>query len=76
MPYFSYRCKGCDALFEMLVLSSETPVCPSCGSSDLDQQISAAAPSGKSKEILGALRRQAAREGHLSNYKRSEIKRR
>jgi putative FmdB family regulatory protein len=75
-PFLSYRCKGCDALFETLVLSSEAPACPSCGGSDLDQQISAIAPSGKSREILGALRRQAAREGHFSNYKPPEIKRR
>lgn len=76
MPLHSYRCKACDHSFERLVRSSDVPGCPSCGGGELDRLVSRIAPDAKSAAVLGGARAQAAREGHLSNYSRSELKRR
>lgn len=72
MPLHTYRCKACDHGFETLVRAGETASCPSCGSADLNRQLSNVAPEGKSGAIVQSARRQAAREGHFSNYARSE----
>ncbi|PYY08708.1 MAG: zinc ribbon domain-containing protein [Acidobacteria bacterium] len=40
MPIFEYVCKDCNRRFEAVILGSETPSCPSCSSSLLDQQLS------------------------------------
>lgn len=40
MPIFRYECQECGADFETLVRSSDTPSCPSCGSTRLNQQLS------------------------------------
>ncbi|RJR29670.1 MAG: zinc ribbon domain-containing protein [Candidatus Latescibacterota bacterium] len=46
MPIFEYRCGKCGELFEELVMSSsQTVACPSCGSIDLEKLISAIAKS-------------------------------
>lgn len=74
MPFYSYHCPACDTVFETLVRGDDTPACPQCGSQSLDRLMSAAAIHGKTKAALSAVRGQAAREGHLSNYSRSEIK--
>lgn len=76
MPLYTYRCTGCDAAFETLVRSTDTPACPSCGSEALERLVSMPALEGKTREMMGRARAQAAREGHLSNYRRSELKRR
>lgn len=76
MPFYGFRCKRCGNTFEQLVFASETPACPSCESVELDQELPKPAPAGKTAGILAKARRQAAREGHFSNYGRSEIKRR
>jgi putative FmdB family regulatory protein len=76
MPLYSYQCKACDHVFEKLVRSSDVPTCPSCGSEDLDKLLSRPAPEGKSGAIVKSARGMAAREGHFSNYSRSELKRR
>jgi putative FmdB family regulatory protein len=75
MPFFTYHCPACDSQFETLVRGDEVPVCPQCGSDKLERQVSAAAVHGKTKAALSAARSQAAREGHLSNYSRSELRR-
>ena len=41
MPIYEYRCRECEAPFELLVRDGSTVVCPSCGSSSLDKLISA-----------------------------------
>lgn len=74
MPFFTYHCSGCDSVFETLVRGDETPVCPSCGSSALERQMSAAAVHGKTKAAISAARSQAAREGHFSNFSKSELR--
>ncbi|HLO74834.1 MAG TPA: FmdB family zinc ribbon protein [Magnetospirillum sp.] len=75
MPFYSYHCSGCDSVFETLVRGDEIPACPQCGSQSLERLMSAAAVHGKTKAALSQVRAQAAREGHLSNYSRSELRR-
>ena len=72
MPLYSFHCAQCDKDSELLMRSSDTAVCPRCGSTQMQQQISRVAPELKSDGIRKAWRAQAAREGHLSNYSRSE----
>lgn len=72
MPIYDYRCKDCDKAFELLVRSSSTPVCPTCGSSQLEKMLSCPATPGQTAGIILQARSQAAREGHFSNYKASE----
>ena len=75
MPLYSYQCTQCQAEFEALVRSSDIPVCPHCGSDKLERLIGAIAPAGKIDGLLASGRAQAAREGHFSNYSKSELKR-
>jgi putative FmdB family regulatory protein len=72
MPFYSYRCDACQTLFETLVRGSDTPVCPSCGSGALTRQMSGTVAAGKSASLVQGARQMAAREGHFSNYSRSE----
>jgi putative FmdB family regulatory protein len=74
MPLYTYHCKGCEAEFETLVRSDETPVCPACGSDDLERQIGTIAPDAKLPGVLKGNRARAAKEGHFSNYSRKELK--
>ncbi len=72
MPLFSYHCPQCDSDVELLIRGSDTPICPSCGGQNLSRLMSRVAPGGKSAGIIKSARAQAAREGHLSNFSRSE----
>jgi putative FmdB family regulatory protein len=72
MPLYSYHCAKCDRESELLVASSDRPACPTCGSRRLRRLVSHTAPEGKSRRLVKSARAQAAREGHLSNYSRSE----
>jgi putative FmdB family regulatory protein len=59
VPIFEYHCRSCGQPSEQLVLSSTPePVCPSCGSADLEKLISASAVSSSStqKRALGKAR--------------------
>jgi len=47
MPIYAYRCRDCGKEFSTLVMSGETPVCESCSSADLDQQLSLIASPAK-----------------------------
>ncbi len=47
MPIYGFECKTCGTGFETLVRASEEPACPSCGSVDLDRQLSLIAPPAK-----------------------------
>jgi putative FmdB family regulatory protein len=40
MPLFDFRCRACQATFEALVRPAHEPVCPSCGSADLEKLLS------------------------------------
>jgi putative FmdB family regulatory protein len=37
MPIYDYRCRACDAQFELLVRGSDAPACPSCAGADLER---------------------------------------
>jgi len=76
MPLYGYRCTACEREFETLVRSGEVPACPGCASEALDRLVSAPTLGGNSRELVGKARAQAAREGHFSNYKRSDIPKR
>jgi putative FmdB family regulatory protein len=75
MPLYSYHCTKCHKEFELLVGSVEVPACPKCGGKKLERLMSRVAPEGKSRGYAKTMRGQAAREGHLSNYSRSERRR-
>jgi putative FmdB family regulatory protein len=59
MPIYEYSCRSCDHQFEVLVRSSQTPVCTACGSAELDRIFSL--PAVKSDQTharaLGAAKR-------------------
>lgn len=72
MPIFDFLCRECGRGFESLVRASATPVCPVCGSGNVEKQVSLPAPQGKSRDMIARARSQAAREGHFSNYSAAE----
>ncbi|MEX3672149.1 FmdB family zinc ribbon protein [Paraburkholderia phenoliruptrix] len=74
MPLYDYKCRNCDGRFEILVRAGATATCPHCGSTALDKQVSAPCAPPRSKALITAARRQAAREGHMSNYSAPERK--
>ena len=53
MPIFAYRCRSCGEEFQTLVMSGETPLCKSCESADLEQQLSLIASPNKGGEDSG-----------------------
>lgn len=40
MPIFEYVCRNCSKQFELLVQGSQAAACPSCQSTNLEQQLS------------------------------------
>jgi putative FmdB family regulatory protein len=46
MPLFEYECRGCGHHFEYLTRDGAAAVCPSCGDSDLQKQLSVFAVGG------------------------------
>ena len=40
MPLYEYICKACGRSAELLVSGSRKPVCPHCGSTKLEKQLS------------------------------------
>lgn len=75
MPLYDYHCNDCGSEFELLVKSSTVPACPGCGSQRLDKRLALTAPAGRSAGLLAQARTQAAREGHFSHYRPSELPR-
>jgi putative FmdB family regulatory protein len=72
MPLYGFHCAPCDKEVELLIGFSETPICPDCGGQKMTRLVSRPAPEAKSRGIIKSARAQAAREGHLSNFNRSE----
>lgn len=70
MPLYDYTCKNCDRSFELLVMSSTVPACPTCGGTRLTRLLSAPSAPGTSAATIAAGRARAAKGGHTSNYKR------
>lgn len=52
-------------------LGEAPPACPSCGGTGVERMVSRVAAPGKSCELIAGARRQAAKEGHFSNYSRA-----
>ena len=49
MPIFRYRCKNCNAEFELLLPRYDAPAeCPKCGSADLEKALNKVAAISKS----------------------------
>ena len=74
MPLYGFHCPECDTDVELLVGFAERPKCPSCGGRKMQRLVSRVAAPGRSAGLVKAARAQAAREGHFSNYSRSERK--
>ncbi|MBV8728596.1 MAG: hypothetical protein JO336_02180 [Acidobacteriia bacterium] len=72
MPIYDYKCRGCGNEFELIVLRTTKPECPSCQSTDLEQLVSAFAVS--TEEIRQA-RVKAARRAYATskNYKDQKV---
>ncbi len=73
-PLHAYACADCAHEFETLVRSDETPACPSCGSTRLQQQVAKVCNEIKYPAIARSWRARAAREGDLSNFSKAEQK--
>ena len=52
MPIFEYRCEGCGHEFELLVLKSTIPACPTCASTALERQVSVPAVKSEGTKAL------------------------
>lgn len=79
MPLYEYRCRACGDVCELLIRGNAEPVCPACGSTDLEKLLSLFAVSSegtewRSREKLGAQQRersarnQAEREFYKSDH--------
>lgn len=74
MPLHDFRCPRCSQTFELLIRASDIPACPACGNRELEKLLSLPQAPGKTTGIIASARRQAAREGHFSNYSAAERK--
>ncbi len=54
MPLFDYHCTGCETEFETLVMGSEQPACPECGSTALEKLLARVAAEPRVPEPVGA----------------------
>jgi len=57
VPLYDFRCRACTAEFEALVRPPHEPVCPSCGSADLERLLSGFSFSVRSGGLSNAARR-------------------
>lgn len=73
MPLYAFNCLDCHADFETLVRSSDVPTCPSCGSAKLQQQVAKICVEIKYPAIAKSWRRQAVKEGDLTNFSKQEL---
>ncbi|TCP62371.1 putative FmdB family regulatory protein [Rhodovulum bhavnagarense] len=73
MPIYAYKCLSCEAGFEVLAgMNEAAPLCPECGATDPLRQLSRVAATGKIETLFASARKQAAAEGHFSNYSKAE----
>jgi putative FmdB family regulatory protein len=54
MPLYDFHCRACGHEFEALVRGSESPVCPSCQSRDLERLLSGFAFSSEERSQAAA----------------------
>jgi putative FmdB family regulatory protein len=57
VPLYDFRCRACRSEFEALVRPAAAPVCPSCGSGDLERLLSGSSFSVRSGGLSPAARR-------------------
>ncbi len=55
MPLRDFVCHACQHPFEALVRNGDTPACPACGSTQLEQQLSAFAVGGAQAASMPAM---------------------
>lgn len=74
MPIFEYACRACGHQFEMLVLPSTSPSCPSCAGTDLEKLLSTPAVKSGSTHALAlkAARKRDARQAAEKNRAQRE----
>ena len=72
MPLFDFVCRSCGARFEALVRTGHPPICPSCQSTDLEQQLTtfAVKTSDRSQAAAAASRHRHAVQGHKDTAER------
>jgi len=77
MPLHAFHCKDCENEFESLVRASDTEptACPECKSTNLQQHVSRISKEITYHAIAKGWRRQAYKEGDMSNVSASELKR-
>ena len=52
VPIYEYRCQGCGHEFELLVLKSTVPACPTCQSASLERLVSVPAVKSEGTHAL------------------------
>jgi putative FmdB family regulatory protein len=62
MPLYDFRCQACGAGFEALVRPPAPPVCPSCGSAELERLVSSCSFSVRSNGLSPAARRSVQKQ--------------
>jgi len=69
MPLFDFICKNCQHAFEALVRPGHAPACPTCGSSELEQQLAtfAVKTAERSQAAAAANRHKYAVQGAIEN---------
>ena len=74
MPIYEYECRQCGNQFELLVIKTTVPACPSCESQDLEQLVSGFAVSSEeiTKANVKAARRQYTTSGNYRDQKVAE----
>jgi putative FmdB family regulatory protein len=74
IPLYDYSCKGCANVFEALVRGSSPPVCPACGSAEVERQLSLPTvhSEGTHKRALKAAKRRDARQADVRNRAQRE----
>lgn len=70
MPIFDFICTTCQHGFEALASASRQVVCPACGGTQLQKQVSSPSAPGKSAGIIARGRAAADKAGHFSHYRR------
>ena len=58
----------------MSISATDLPACPACGATQVERLPSAPAIGGRTKSLTQQARSMAAKEGHFSNYSKSELK--
>ena len=70
MPIYEYVCKSCQHEFEALVMGGKTPVCASCGATELDRLLSL--PNVKSESTHGLAMRAAKKRDKKAGNERMQ----